>query len=194
MKLKEIVSKLDMSEGNQEDLWSIPDDMLYEFNLQGQNHISLESNTRFNCYWVGNHYCTDSWVGIRCYVLDGFPVAVSQQQGRKCDENFEWLDLESFQKTHKFVLSLLEDDEEELNPTFADLEEDMGEGYKVSYVGQLLTKDVEYQGAVVKVTKEQGRINGGYNFHTIEVDHPEQGLIEIDIRDIVIPWKIKGES
>ncbi|CAH9011602.1 putative catalase-like domain protein [Vibrio phage 501E54-1] len=193
MKLKEILQKLDMSELNEEYLWNIPDDMLYEFNLQGQNYLGLESNVRLKCYWIGQHYCTDSWVGIRCYVLDDIPVAISQQNGRKCDENYEWIDLESFQKTHKFVLSLLEDEEDELQPNFVDLEEDLGEGYKVSYVGQLRTKDVEYQGVMVKVTKEQERVDGEYNFHTIEIDHPVKGLIEVDIRDVVVPWKIKGE-
>ncbi len=185
MKIKDMLKNLIKEESNRDSIYEIPQSMLYDMKLQEHGYVSVEDSTRFTCYWLANHYCTDTYVGVRCYLLDGKPVAMSHQAGRKCDENIEWVSEKSFELTRQFVISLLEG-EEELTPKFLDMEEEMGVGYPVQYVGQLLTKSVLYDGCMVLVTKEDS--NGYRNFHEIEIKHPTKGLMNIDIRDILVPW------
>ena len=187
MKIAQMLENLIKDENTEDRLWSVPDNLLYEFNLQQHAYLSLEGNDRLKCYWLANHYCTDSYVGFRVYFLDDKPVAMSHQAGRKCDETFEWVSMEAFKNTHSFLLTLLE--EEELpTPSLLDLEEELGEGYPVDYVGQLLTKHVKYDNCMVEVTKQERMIDGKRNFDIIEVKHPTKGLMEINISDILVPW------
>lgn len=186
MKIKDMLNGLIKEESNRDDICIIPEDMLYDMKLQDQGYISLEGSERFKCYWLAKHICTDTWVGLRCYLLDDKPVAMSAQSGRKCDEDFAWVSKEAFDNTRQFVLSLLDDEEVDFTPDFLDMEEEMGEGYQVHFVGQLLTKQVMYDNCMVEVTKEDSR--GYENLHEIEIKHPTKGLMNIDIRDILVPW------
>lgn len=187
MKIAQMLENLIKDENTEDRLWNVPDDLLYEFNLQQHSDLSLEDTDRFKCYWLAKHLCTDSHVGFRVYFLDDKPIAVSHQAGRKCDENFEWVSMEAFKNTHSFLLSLIEDDELP-TPTLVDLGEEIGEGYSVNYVGQLLTKHVMYDNCMVVVTKEEETVNGKYNFDIIEIKHPIKGLMEVKITDILVPW------
>ncbi len=187
MKIAQMLENLIKGENTEDRLWSVPDDLLYEFNLQQHSYLSLEDTDCFKCYWLAKHLCTDSHVGFRVYFLDGKPVAMSHQTGRKCGETFEWVSIEAFKNTHSFLLSLIEDDELP-TPNMLDFEEELGEGYPVDYVGQLLTKHVMYDNCMVVVTKRERMIDGKMNFDIIEINHPTNGLMEVKISDILVPW------
>lgn len=187
MKIKHMLTNLIKNDQTKDHLWSVPDDMLYEFNMQNGGDLDLSNNSRLECYWLGSHRCTDTEVGLRCYILDGNPVSISMQKGRKCDEVFEWVSMEAFKTTHTFLLSLKEEDELP-QPSIIDMEEDLGEGYPVEYVGQLLTKQVMYDNCMVDVVEELEVKDGEMNFHGIIIKHPTEGLMSIDIRDIFVPW------
>ncbi len=188
MKLLDIVDNLDRSKENEQYVGL--EDLVTELNLTCYGVYQSSENPRLTSYWLAKHICTDTHVGLRAYFLDDLLVAVSSQAARKSDENFEWVSLESARLVQSYILSL--EEEEVLSVDIADFDEEMGDGYPVEYVGQLLTNKVLYEGALVEVTKEDSQ--GYKNFHTITIKTADDTERDIDIRDTLSPWKIKKEE
>ena len=141
MKLKEIAERIDKSPEN-EDRWFDIDAIAYDLGIN--HHIDVEQ-TRLRAYWIGNWYCTDSWVGFRMYFFDDKPVAVSTQTGRKSNEEFEWFGPDAVKAVREYLLSLI--DEEQTVITYGDLEQDIGECYKLRYNDEVLDwKKARYEG------------------------------------------------
>ena len=188
MKLSDIVDNLDRSKANEQyvDL----EDLVTELNLTCYGVCQASENPRLTSYWIANHYCTDTYVGLRAYFLDDLLVAVSAQAGRKSDENFEWVSLGSARAVQAYILSL--EAEEVLSVTIANFDEEMGDGYPVEYVGQLLTNKVLYKGELVEVTKEDSQ--DYKNLHTITIKTIDGTEKDIDIRDTLSPWKLNKEE
>ena len=134
MKIIDIANKIDKSKRNED--WIDLSIFDYELDIQFNNYDVTQE--RLKCYWIGNWYCTDSWVGYRMYFLDNEPVAVSTQTGRKCNEEFEWFSKDSALKTREYLISLMTKDNDELNITLCDLNEELGEGYKIQFNGQII--------------------------------------------------------
>lgn len=195
MKFKDIIANLDKSESNRDNscTWDLSDLQL-ELGICQEDVQQDKDNPRLKCYWIANHYCTDTYVGLRAYFFDCKFVAQSYQPARKSDESFEWTSKEGALKVRDYILSLSLDNDEFSIKIMSDIEEDMGQGYQVEYVGQLLTKDVIYNNENVKVIKEQEMVDGKYNFHTITIEYQNGKQEEIDIREIFIPWKVVGEN
>ena len=112
-------------------------------------------------YFYVRWYCTDSWVGSRVYLLGDRPVAVSCQPGRKSNEEIGFLSKDCALSVRSFIEECM--DQKEFDPpvvTGHDLTSDLGEGYKVEYGSQILSKEAvrESTGEVVKISK----IWGGY--------------------------------
>lgn len=99
-------------------------------------YYNYEEQERFVSYFIGSWYCTDSYVGYKVYFFDDEPVAVSSQVGRKCSENFEWLSKDLFLKVKNYVMTF-EIEGNENNIELANLDEEIGEGYKIHFNGQL---------------------------------------------------------
>lgn len=193
MKLIDLVNNVDKSENNEctgirYDLESFINDLEYS-----PNNWSLsqpDDNIQLRCYWAANHICTDTWVGIRLYFLNDVFVALSTQNGRKCDEIIEWKDKESATAVLDFIKSI---DEPEEVPDFKpmNLDEDIGDGYPIEFTGQMLVKEVLYNGELVKVTYDN--TEGYKNFHNIRVVGSDGVEKTIDVRDILVPWYLKKD-
>lgn len=146
MQLIDIAKKIDKSKNNECNIDST--DFSSEFNYNFE-YVEPE---RLKCYWIGNWYCTDSWVGYRIYFLDDEPVAVSTQQGRKCSEEFEWFSRELALKVRDYLISIMPKSEEDLQFKLCDINEDIGEGYKISFNSQILNYDnAVLNGEAVKI-------------------------------------------
>lgn len=73
-------------------------------------------------HWVHNWRCTDTWVGLAIYCLNGKPVAVSEHSERKSYEKVYFLDMESAEKTRTYLISIMDTKH---NPIpLADIEKD----------------------------------------------------------------------
>ncbi|MED4848313.1 hypothetical protein [Bacillus atrophaeus] len=131
MKLIDIVNKIDKSKQNESEVDT--QDIGRELGLDNVPYVEQD---RLKCYWVGNWYCTDSYVGYRVYFLDNEPAAFSIQQGRKCEESFHWFNLELATKVREYLLSLTQ--EKELNISICDINEDIGDSYKIEFNAQIL--------------------------------------------------------
>lgn len=189
MLLKDIISNLDKSKQNEDNniIWDLED-------IGSEVGVELPYGTfqdkddyKLKCYWVANHYCTDTYVGYRAYFLGDEFVALSYQQARKSDEVYKWFSKEAFIKVRDYILSLQVGESVDFPEEFLDMEEDFGKGYPVQYTGELLRKDVWLGREMVRVKDERSFVNGKHNFHQIIVQNGNK-LIETDIRNILVPW------
>ena len=161
MKLIDIANKIDKSKKNesQVDTMEFSSELNYEFDYVSQD--------RLKAYWIGNWYCTDSYVGHRMYFLDDEPVAVSTQTGRKSNETFKWFSKELTLKVKDYLISLMSKDDE-LNIMVCDINRDIGDSFKISFNGEILNpKNATY--------------NGGESIEILEriKDTPDWGIDEM---------------
>lgn len=136
MKLIDVINKLDKSERN-ECFIDIEDIAYKEFDL----NVGYVEQDRLKAYWMGSWYCTDTYVGYRAYFFDGKPVGISIQKGRKYDEEFKWFSSELAIEVKKYLMSFLLKEEKEDVFSLCDINEEIGNGYKVSFNNQILNRD-----------------------------------------------------
>lgn len=147
MKLIDIANKIDKSKKNESHINITDFDS--EFNINLDCYIEQD---RLKAYYIGNWYCTDSYVGWRMYFLDNEPVAISFQQGRTFDEEFEWFNKDKALKVRDYLLSLMLRGNDDLNFTTCDLSDDIGEGFSIEFNSQILNPDkATYQGNPIKI-------------------------------------------
>ena len=133
MKLRELISRV-----KKDPLYlhkvDIYDDFCLNFHIEFYGWIEQE---RLTSYWIGNWYCTDTDVGYKVYYFDDNPVAVSSQNCRKGKDRFEWITQGDYFKVKEYVQSLVDEKTKPESIPLADLDEEMGEGYKISFNSQL---------------------------------------------------------
>lgn len=146
MNLIELSKKIDRSEKNESyvDITDFNHEFRYDFDYVEQN--------RLKAFWIGNWYCTDSYVGYRMYFLDDEPVAVSSQLGRKSDQEFEWFSEELALKVREYLISIVIKKEVELGFTLCDLSEDIGDSYTIQFNSQILNpENAVFNGEPIKI-------------------------------------------
>ena len=171
MKILEIIKNLNLTNLANKDLngsypnWS---------NISNTLGVQLDwsEDTRLKSYYIAPHYCTDSYFGMRAYFLDDEFVAISNQEGRKCDEYFEFVSKEVMVKTRNYLLSLIEPNY--FDPPLIDTEKDIGSTYDVEYSSQLLLQFHRF--AIYKSTGEKVEIIGATNDYS-------KNLIKIKFED-----------
>lgn len=136
MKVRDIIAQLDKSPANEQYVGMEDFDQMYQ--LYG---YSDAENTRLKSFWICNHYCTDTYVGMLAYFLDDVFIGTSYQSGRKSDLKFE-LQAETLPALKRYVMSRHESDDIGPTATTESLDEDVGLGYSVAYGSQLLDKVV----------------------------------------------------
>jgi len=147
MKLINIANKIDKSQKNesQVDTMEFSNELNYEFDYVNQD--------RLKAYWIGNWYCTDSYVGYRMYFLDDEPVAVSMQTGRKNNEEFEWFSNELALKVRDYLISLMS--ENELNIELCDINRDIGDSYQINFNSEILHPErAIYNGEPIEILEQ----------------------------------------
>lgn len=189
MKLRDIAKKIDKSKKNQDevDISNISEEL--DINFYGW----IEQD-RLVCYWIGNWYCTDSWVGYRMYFLDDEPVAVSTQNGRKSDEQFEWFGKETACKVRDYILSIIP--KEELSIKLCSLDDDIGDSYKISFNTQVLDwSRAKYEGEPIEFI-ERIRENPDYGIDQksrVKLSSGEEIIVDIKDLDFAFCLKKDGE-
>ena len=188
MKLKDIIANLDKSDQNSDyvDL----EDMMAEVNYTSSGFAweikQDKDNPRLKCYWIANHICTDTWVGLRAYFLDDQFICRSHQGAHKSSEYFEWVSVEDKKLTLEYIKSLDTSEDEFDETPLLDMEEDMGIGYPIQFTGQMLRKKVYYKGELVDVIRDDSE--GYKNFHTITIKFDDGLTTDIDVRETLVPW------
>ena len=131
MKIIDIAKRIDKSKDNES--WVDTYKLGEEFNL----NLDYVEQTRLKSYWLGNWYCTDTWVGYKIYFLDNEAVAFSIQSARKSDEEFHWFSKDLALKVKKYLLTFLI--EEELHINVCNINDEIGDSYKIQFNSQILS-------------------------------------------------------
>jgi hypothetical protein len=144
MKLIDLIQNLD-KERTEDKQFNIQP-LFDEFNIERWNMKNEEYDLFYehvHCYYVIKRYCTDSCVGLRFYYLDDEFICLSNQSGRKNNEEFEFASQEAYDKLEKFLIQFrFTQDKEELPKL--DLNQEISELYDISFNGQLLSSFHEY--------------------------------------------------
>lgn len=135
MKLIDVANKVDKSKQNED--WVDTTDIGEELGID----VPYTDQDRLKCYWVGSWLCTDTYVGYRMYFLDDEPIAFSVQNARKSDEKFHWFSEEIATKAKDYLLTLVVEEEYELNVTVCDINQDIGDTYKIEFNSQIIDPD-----------------------------------------------------
>lgn len=175
MKLIDIAKKIDKSKKNE--VWINTEEI---GNVLGIDIPYIEQD-RLKCFWIGNWCCTDTFVGYRMYFFDDEPVAFSTQSGRKSDEVFHWFSLDLATTVKHYLLSLHED---VLSIDVCDINEDIGDSFKISFNSQILNKEhITFNGEQVKIIE---RIkNKPYGIDTaLKILFPNGNTQEVEIEEL----------
>ena len=150
MKLINIANRIDKSQRNKSyvDIENFSSEFNFDFGFNLQQD-------RLKAYWIGNWYCTDSYVGYRMYFLDDEPVAVSMQSGRKSNETFEWFSKELALQVKDYLISLMSDNENELNIKLCNINDDIGDSFKINFNSEILNpKNATYNGESIEILEK----------------------------------------
>lgn len=172
MKLREVIANLDKSKPETVDY----DELTQEL---GVEYIGWIEQDRLVYYWIANHLCTDTWVGIRAYFLDDELVCVSNQSARKSDENFKWVRGKEI-AVRDYLNSLVQYRDYD----YLDMDEDLGEGYHVQFPSQLLAKKLIYKGQI-QLVEGNPRL---YDPQFIKLQGREN---PVNINECLVPFNLK---
>lgn len=178
MKIRDIVKVVNKSK-QFEQMVHISD-IAEEMNINVNNY---DDQRRLISYYFGDWYCTDSHVGYRVYFFDDEPVAISSQIGRKQNVDIEWLSKDAYMKVREYVLTFEEVQEQHIN--LCDMDQDLGDTYKISYHSQLYDyhKSIPLlNGINVKITE----YDPGKKFN--DKKQYEPGLVKIQFDDGRTEW------
>ena len=159
----------------------------------GINNLYYSEDERLKVYFIKKWYCTDSYVGLRAYFLNGVFVATSYQSGRKSSEDFCFvskalaLDL----KNYLFEISI----KEEIEPNYdiiddSDLDEEIPNTYKIEYNTQILHKTALLNGERVEILKTSYNWGDNRYFHTVEIKNAKGNKQEIDCRELDFEYNV----
>lgn len=188
MKVKDILSKVNKSEQfkSNVDIQKIAEDMNI-YDVYGDNTEKITS------YFIGNWYCTDSYVGYRVYFFDDMPIAISEQLGRKCKETFEWVSIDIYKMVKNYILSLSLEEDDNINILDLNEEDWFGETYKIEFNCQLF----DYQKTIPlylgrKVIIIELEKNGNYYSTEQEVKIKfDDGLEKwVELHDLDFPYNL----
>ena len=166
-----------------------------EYNLWDENLLSAVGlDTYYHNYddpvnLTTNHlkqwYCTDTWVGINVIYLNNHPVAVTNQIGRKCDVNIYFLSEEAKNLVKEYLLSLYSNQQDYSEYlTEDDLNEEMGDYFKIEYSSQVLYKTAWLNGEQVEITQKPRNLNNNINLHTVAIKHKDGVEKWVDVREL----------
>lgn len=154
-----------------------------------------EDQSRLTSYYLGNWHCTDQAVGYKVYFFDDEPVGVSTRFGRKMDEEFEWISMESYKKVKDYILSFVE--VYEPSPPMIDLEQELGDTYKIDYYEQMYEhhkSNAMYNGEKVKILKHKSSFKdegGIYHPETLQIQCGNGSKIWVEASALDFPFNVR---
>lgn len=188
MKIKDIITKVNKSKQFE--------DKIFIGAIAQQLNMGYVDNyddqDRLTSYWIGSWYCTDSYVGYKVYFFDNEPVAISSQTGRKMDEEIEWLSKEAYKKVKEYVLTFVVAEED--TPPLANMDEELGESYKINFNSQLFDyhNDIPlFNGQQVKIIEEEKKKENHGIDQNVKIKLADGTEKWVSVRELDFPFNIE---
>ncbi len=186
MKLRDILANIDKSSPQ----WVDIDDLFDEFQLTRPYSADIP-DVGFNEYAFGTWTCTDTAVGFSAIFLGDEPVAMVYQSSRKADRRIFWLSKEARAKVRQILLEIIDNASDDDNATFVNLDDDMKDGFHVSF-GPQIGSGVD---VIVTETKERAKITKVFQkeikmWQIVEIQKEDGTNSRVDISTLTIPWQL----
>lgn len=180
--LKQLVDKASQLPKKEYNLWD--EDLLSAVGLDIYYH-NYDDPVNLTTNHLKQWYCTDTWVGIDVIYLNNSPVAVTNQVGRKMDVNIYFLSEEAKNSVKDYLISLYNNQQDCADYlTEDDLNEEMGDYFKIEYSSQVLYKTAWLNGEQVEITQKPRNLNNKINLHTVAIKHKDGVEKWIDVREL----------
>ena len=165
--------------------YSLRDDcLLYAVGLETYYH-NYDDPVNLTTNHLKQWCCTDTWVGIDVIYLNNNPVAITNQTARKSGVDIYFLSEEATNSVKDYLLSLYNNQEDYVDYLTEDeLNEEMGDYFKIEYASQVLYKTAWLNGEQVEVTQKPRNHNNNFNFHTVAIKHKDGVEEWIDVREL----------
>ena len=180
--LKQLIEKASQLPKQEYNLWD--EDLLSAVGLDIYYH-NYDDPVNLTTNHLKQWYCTDDWVGIDVIYLNNSPVAVTNQVGRKTDVNISFLSEEAKNSVKDYLISLYNNQQDCADYlTEDDLNEEMGDYFKIEYSSQVLYKTAWLNGEQVEITQKPRNLNNKINLHTVAIKHKDGAEKWIDVREL----------
>ena len=180
--LKQLIEKASQLPKQEYELWD--EDLLSALGLDIIHH-NYEKPVNLTTNHLKQWYCTDTWVGIDVIYLNNSPVAVTNQVGRKMDVNIYFLSEEAKNSVKDYLISLYNNQQDYAEClTEDDLNEEMGDYFKIDYSSQVLYKTAWLNGEQVEITQKPRNLNNNINLYTIAIKHKDGVEKWVDVREL----------
>ena len=180
--LKQLIEKASQLPKQEYNLWD--EDLLSAVGLDIYYH-NYDDPVNLTTNHLKQWCCTDTWVGIDVIYLNNSPVAVTNQIGRKMDVNISFLSEEAKNSVKDYLISLYNNQQDCADYlTEDDLNEEMGDYFKIEYSSQVLYKTAWLNGEQVEITQKPRNLNNKINLHTVAVKHKDGVEKWIDVREL----------
>lgn len=180
--LKQLIEKASQLPKKEYELWD--ENLLSALGLDIIHH-NYEKPVSLSTNHLKQWYCTDTWVGIDVIYLNNHPVAVTNQIGRKCDINIYFLSEEAKNSVKDYLLSLYNNQQDYADYlTDDELNEEMGDYFKIEYASEVLYKTAWLNGEQVEITQKPRNLNDNINFHTVAIKHKDGVEEWVDVREL----------
>jgi hypothetical protein len=189
MKIGELIARLDRSDNNR----ATPDaeELFVLVGLQGVDYWGLDLEKHgFQAYYAGPWLCTDTWVGTTVIFHNNQAILFVHQSARKNSPDYAFVGgKETATRLRATLMALVP--EPELNVDEVDLDEEVGDGFKVNYSSQLLDKEV-----IIDATGERAAVVQRFHAYkdikrwsdvVVEVDGARR---EITMDEVTVPWRV----
>lgn len=189
MKLRELIANIDIPK----ELDYTDYDDIAEFVFEGRSlHCSDYDkwSSRAGSVHLASWTCTDTRVGLEVHFIDRKPVLLSWQPARKSDIEFSVIDPELLAELREHVLACC-DEPEPTELEVADLDQEMNEGYTVSYGSQLyLGRELIHQkrkAVVVGINRDHQDID---KWHLVDIKFSDDdSQATIDLKEAIFPYE-----
>ena len=180
--LKQLIEKASQLPKQEYNLWD--EDLLSAVGLDIYYH-NYDDPVNLTTNHLKQWYCTDTWVGIDVIYLNNSPVAVTNQVGRKMNVNIYFLSEEAKNSVKDYLISLYNNQQDCADYlTEDDLNEEMGDYFKIEYSSQVLYKTAWLNGEQVEITQKPRNLNNKINLHTVAIKHKDGVEKWIDVREL----------
>lgn len=195
MKLKDLVLNVDKSDMNSS--YVDISHLAYQFDISTYDYF--DEQDLLKSYWLWKRYDTDTYVGIEAYFLNDEFVGINTTTGRKNGGGeLEFVSKEAANKVKDFILTLIQDNEED-TISIIDMEEEMGLGLPISYSSELLTSTLYHplSNQLVDVTQKWPHHEDYKRWGLVNVRFQDgnEGVLSL-YEDLLVPYCIStvGES
>lgn len=180
--LKQLIEKASQLPKQEYNLWD--EDLLSAVGLDIYYH-NYDDPVNLTTNHLKQWCCTDTWVGIDVIYLNNNPVAVTNQAGRKMDVNIYFLSEEAKNSVKDYLISLYNNQQDCADYlTEDDLNEEMGDYFKIEDSSQVLYKTAWLNGEQVEITQKPRNLNNKINLHTVAIKHKDGVEKWIDVREL----------